>query len=175
MSLSFQRKKELCIEHRARAYRECVDFLRPKIGADFRLGEWTGRTLHAYDAQWSPPRHPDAGWDWPAAFRDHRDFDALPLVMWTPGDRLSGLGLATVSGKAVVIKFLEGDPRADCPLRGQRALIALEASARYAQMLGRTELRVHPVNSSLERLYQEAYGFTREAPRIGAPFLRKEV
>ena len=149
--------------------------LTPHIGVQFQIGEWTQRTLHAYDEQWPKPRHPDAGWDWPQAFAVHRDFDRLPLVLWGPGGRLSGLGLATTTNNAVVIKFLEGDPRTDCPLRGRRALIALETASRYAQMMGRTELRVHPVNSSLDGLYQGVYGFTKETPRKGPSFLRKEV
>jgi hypothetical protein len=73
------------------------------------------------------------------------------------------------------MRFIEGDPRPDCPLKGWRALIVLEAAAFYAQARGKTELRLKEVNSSLESLYRDTYGFRLETPRKQEPYWTKEV
>jgi hypothetical protein len=65
----------------------------------------------------------------------------------------------------VTLAFLEGDPRPECPLKGRRALIALDATARYAQGRGKTEIRISPINASLECLYVEQYGFQKRSRR----------
>lgn len=125
-------------------------------------------------AQWCPHERRDGGFDWTEIFKRFREPNRLDIAI-SVGDRLSGLGLATMTNQHVCLRFLEGDPRSDCPLTGRRALIALETAAAYAQALGRKELRLYPVNSSLETLYIETYGFTLERPRKEEPYLRKGV
>jgi len=114
-------------------------------------------------------------WDWEEIFRGHRDPDRLELVIWTVGDRLSGLGLVLTSGRAVELRFLEGDPRPDCPLKGRRIAVALEAAARYAQARGKLEIRLQPLNASLGCLYCKAYGFEEVTPKGAQSYLRKAV
>jgi len=106
--------------------------------------------------------------------RRHRDPDRLAMTIWTE-DRLSAIALALTTSQSVVLRFVEGDPRTDCPLVGKRALIALEACARYAQGRGKVELRVHPVNSHVEALYTGVYGFERRKPHKEPPYLVKRV
>ena len=175
MAGALDKIRKQCITHRSDAYRAASQRLIPHIGSQFRVSEWTGKGYDAYNSQWNGPRHATAGWDWPEIFRVYRDYDRLPIVIWGPDERLCGLGIANTTGKALTLNFLEGDPREGCPLKGRRALIALEVSAHYAQSLGRSELRVEPANSSLESLYRDTYGFTKETPRQGHPYFRKEV
>jgi hypothetical protein len=108
-------------------------------------------------------------------FRVHRDPDRLDIVIWGPNDRLCGLGLGLTSSEAVEVRFIEGDPRPDCPLKGKRILIILECAACYAQARGRKELRIQPINQRLEYLYRQTYGFVLETPRRGARYYRKGV
>ena len=173
--VNFEKKKQQCMVNRAAAYSGAATRLVSEIGVAFRVSEWTGRSHDAYLAQWPKLRHQDATWDWPEVFQQYRDFDRLPIVLWGPRDRLCGLGLGTISGMALTLNFLEGDFREGCPLRGRRALIALEVGARYAQSLGRTELRVEPANSSLVSLYRDTYGFIEFSPPKGHSYFRKEV
>ncbi|MCJ2068208.1 hypothetical protein MKK75_05185 [Methylobacterium sp. J-030] len=135
--------------------------LQGPLGVTFHLTAWGERARHAYETQWlSAARHPDAGWDWPEIHRRNRNEpDALSLAIWVGDDRLCGLGFAVPSSRAVTLRFLEGDPRPDCPLIGRRALIALEASALYAQGIGRSQIRVEPANETLAALYRDRYGF----------------
>jgi hypothetical protein len=110
--------------------------LRPHYG-DFRLDRWTAKAREAYDQQWTH-RHPDsAQWDWHEIFRRHRDPECLDVVLWAGEDRLAAIALALVGAVAVELRFLEGDYRADCPLRGRRVPIILECAANYAQGLGK--------------------------------------
>lgn len=135
--------------------------LQGPLGLSFQLTAWGERARQAYETQWLPAvRHPDAGWDWPEIHRRNRNApDALSIAIWIGEDRLCGLGFAVPSSSAVTLRFLEGDPRPDCPLIGRRALIALEASALYAQGIGRHQIRVEPANETLAALYRDRYGF----------------
>jgi hypothetical protein len=96
--------------------------LRRPLGLDFHIGQWSQKAAQAYAQQWEPlERHPDGGWDWPEVFwRHNREPDRFEMVIWGPGDRLCGLSLASTSSSAVTIKFLEGDPRPDCPASATR-------------------------------------------------------
>lgn len=149
------------------------------IEPPFHLSGWTRRALEAYRDQWCAPGvdrpHPEGGWDWPEMFRRHRDFDTMPVAIWTGEHRLGGLGLVRATNAAVVCDFIEGDRRSDCPLRGRRALIILEAAFCYAQTLPRQEVRLVPANERLAELYRDVYGFTLEQPRKGAPYYVRKV
>jgi hypothetical protein len=58
-----------------------------------------------------------------------------------------------MGNSAFTARFLESDPRPDCPLKGHRALIALDAFARYAEYAAATELRLVPENATLAAYY----------------------
>jgi hypothetical protein len=148
--------------------------LAPVIGVNFSLGTWGNRAQAAYAEQWLQ-RHPDAGWDWAEVFKRYNDPDRLEMVIWGPEERLSGIGLAVTTGQAVNVRFIEGDPRPECPLVGRRIPIFLECAANYAQLRGKVELRIQPVNDTLAALYTEVYDFTLETPAHGAAYYKRTV
>src|SRR4051812_48667027 len=127
VAIMLQATKERYATRRSAARHHAVTALSAPFGVDFHLSGWNEDAQQAYATQWgASQRHPDSNWDWPEIFRRYNEWDRLDLVMWGPGDRLCGLGLATLSGMAVKIRFLEGDPRPGCPLKGKRAAIALD-------------------------------------------------
>lgn len=158
------------------AFRKCEAKLLLRAGLRFAITEYSGRSAEAIKEQWDPyGRGKETAWDWPELVRHYRkDPDTLTMAVWSL-DRLASLGLATTSGSAVHIRYLEGDPKSDCPLIGRRALIALEACAGYAQARGKTELRVHPLNDKLKDLYIDTYGFELATPHKAEPYLFKRV
>jgi hypothetical protein len=86
---------------------------------------WSGRSREAYDSQWAGKhRYAGSGWDWHDIFSRYREVDVFDLVIWGPDDRLSGLALATTTGPAVLLHFVEGDPKQlyfmQKPLENQR-------------------------------------------------------
>ena len=156
MSLPHQRY----LQFRLDAYQEAMQNLRGRIKGDFKIVEINNRAYQAVLDQWDRHgRNPNADWDWRELMRRYRDPDRLDIAIWSHSDRISGLALAVTTGPAVELKFLEADPRADCPLRGKRALIALEIVACYAQARGKREIRVRPINEPVARLYRDIYGF----------------
>ena len=137
------------------------------------MTHWGTKAQGAYESQWLS-RHPDSTfWDWTEIFRRHRN--ELEIAIWSPVARLSGLSVATASGEAIEVRFLEGDSRPDCPLKGSRMLIALDCASRYAYGRGKRELRVRPVNSALEDLYQEIYGFHLVKDKPGSPYWARRI
>jgi len=175
-SAELSRAKTRYAGMRDAAYLAAAKTLVPVIGVDFRVSGWTRRAYEAYVDQWTNVARPKSGdWDWPEIFRVHRDPDRLDLVIWSPNDRLSGLSLGTLSNSALNLRFLEGDPRSDCPLKGKRILIVLECAANYAQARGRSELRVQPLNEDLETLYRDGYGFTIETQKGVGHYYKKVV
>ena len=96
-----------------------------EFGIDLSLGSWGNRASSAV-ALW-PTAERTYAWDWDEIHRRYRtDPDRFDLCMWV-GDILCGVALATLSGPAATINFLEGQPSDDCPLKGVRAAIAIEA------------------------------------------------
>jgi hypothetical protein len=157
------------------AHREAALILQPVFHVPILLSGWSRKAEEAYTDQWPSKRHPDASWDWHKIFWRHKDPDRFPIVIWGPDDRLCGLSLALTKGQAIEVRFLEGDFRPGCPLKGRRIAIALEAATRYGQGLGKTEIRVQPVNASLEDIYIRYYGFTKELPKGEKPFFRRAI
>ena len=149
--------------------------LRGLIKDDFKIIEINSRAYQAVRDQWDKHgRNPDADWDWRELMRRYRDPDRLDVAIWSQSDRISGLALAVTTGSAVELKFLEAGPRTDCPLRGKRALIALETVSCYAQARGKREIRVRPVNETVARLYRDVYGFDPVTqPKAASYFMRR--
>jgi hypothetical protein len=171
------KQRERYIQCAHDAYRACEEKLTPVLSVKFTIHEYSGRALEALKEQWEPNgRDQETAWDWHGLVKHYRcrEPDLLTMAVWA-GDRLSCLALATTSEQAVHIRFVEGDPREDCPLAGTRALIALETCAGYAQARGKRELKVYPLNSDLERLYVDTYGFEVCRPRKAEPYLIKRV
>jgi hypothetical protein len=154
--------------HSSRA--QAVRNLTPHL-PEFNLSGWGARAREAYLDQWRGD--PKCNWDWEEIFRRHNDPDRLDVAIWGPNERLCGLGLGLTTGEALDLRFLEGDPRPDCPLKGRRILIFLESAACYAQARGRAELRIRPKNERLEDLYRQTYGFMLETRRGGESYYRR--
>lgn len=128
-----------------------------------------------YEKQWvGQARHPDAGWDWPRIGRLYDEPKDQILAVITD-DRLAALGLVSASHARVIVRFLEGDPRDDCPLRGARAAIVLDAAATYGQRLGCREIHLEPVNASLSELYCGIYGFVEVPGKRGVEYLKRDL
>ncbi len=164
------RAKERYEKDRFNARRQAALNLVPVVGVDFHMAGWGARAREAL-AKWAD----GSDWDWDEIFRRHNDPDRLDMVIWGPDYRLCGLGLGLTTGEAVEIRFIEGDPSPDCPLKGRRTLIILECASCYAQARGRKELRIQPINERLEDLYRQTYGFVLETPRRGERYYRKDI
>jgi hypothetical protein len=97
--------------HGARS--QAVRNLQPHL-PDFNL--WDGVSVRARltgTDQWLGD--PKCAWDWEEIFRRHGDPDRLDIAIWGQNERLCCLALGTTTSEAVEIRFLEGDPRSDCP------------------------------------------------------------
>lgn len=165
------RHKARCEADRHAARTQAVKNLQVHLPS-FNLTGWTQKAREAYQDQWL--KENNCHWDWDEVFRRHNDPDRLDVAVWA-SSRLCALALGTLTGEALEVRFVEADPRPDCPLKGRRILIVLESAACYAQARGRHELRVRPKNSELETLYRQTYGFVVETTRGGDRYLRKEV
>lgn len=175
MSAELRRARARYAAAREEATRLAAQSVKDMFGADFRIGDWSRSAQEAYNQHWCGiERHPDGGFDWPEIFRRFRDPDVLRLVMWS-GDDLGGLGLATVGGTYVKLRFLEGDPRSENSLKGMRVPIAVETCAFYAQALDRSEIRVEQVAEGTKTIYIEGYGFCEVTPKRELPYLKKDV
>jgi hypothetical protein len=155
------------------ARRQAIENLRLHLALDFNISGWGEKAREAFLDQWS--QHPGQRFAWDEVFRRHNDPDRLDVAIWGPNGRLCGLGLGLTTSEAVEIRFMEGDPRPNCPLKGRRILIVLECAACYAQARGRTELRIQPINEHLETLYRQTYGFVLETAHGGERYYRRGI
>lgn len=155
------------------ARRQAVANLNGQINMDFDLSPWGERARQCFIDQWKKGHQPM--FEWEEVFRRHNDPDRLDIAIWGPSGRLCGLSLGLTTSEAVEIRFLEGDPRPGCPLKGRRILIVLECAACYAQARGRKELRIQPINEDLEDLYRQVYGFVLETSHGGDRYYRRGV
>lgn len=168
-----QAHKMRCAISRDDARRQAALNLIPHIGVEFDLSGSTNKAREVYADTWGREER-RTGWDWPEIFRRYDEHDRLDLAMWV-GNRLCGLALGTLSNQALTIRFLEGGPDPSCPLVGRRALIALEAAQCYAQIQGRSELRVEPIHEKLETLYRDIFGFALETVKGRRAYYRREI
>lgn len=173
MSSDFKRAIARYETARFEAKRQAALNLQGQTDVDFYIGDWGTRAASALTAQWKDEHASD--WDWPEIFRRHKDIDRLDIVIWGPEDRLCGLGLGLRKADFVELRFLERDPRPDCPLIGKIIPIMLECSTCYAQATGRDELRLEPTNDQLATLYKDTYGFTVAKDRKGQAYCQKRV
>ena len=172
--MGFAQANARYLDYKLRAIEATNNTFKTVLPMQFKVGRWTTQALEKIATQWEPHRHPDAAWDWENIVRRYRDPDVFAFAGWVHDDRLAFIGLAITTSLAVELKFLEGDPRGDCPLGGSRALIALDLCSNYAQSCGRHELWVRPVNESLESLYV-GLGFELAAPKRQERYFRRRV
>jgi hypothetical protein len=175
LSRDFARAKQRYAASAAQARQTAAANLKPIIGIEFHLSDWNRRAQEAYHDQWHT-REPTADrFDWEQIFRRYRQPDQLEIAIWAFETRLCGLGLATTTSRAIKVEFIEGDPRADCPLKGRRALIMLEAAVCYGQARGRTEIRVQPINDRLRALYVDKFKFSPVTPKGQQPYFHRPI
>lgn len=146
-----------------------VSRLSPYGGVEFSITEWSNRAFEAAEKQWR-----SVYYDWREINRRFRDPDRLDLALWA-GDRLVAFCLATTRDRAVFVEIIEGDLADDCPLAGARLHILLDACANYAQIRGKSELRLQPKNDELIAHYEDVYDFRRVDVRGGAPYWCRKV
>jgi hypothetical protein len=175
MSSSFARARERYQEFAATSRASAAIRLSPVLGVDFYVSGWSGKGREALADQWVANGQQLSIWDWNEIFRRHQDPDRLDMVIWGPDGRLCGIGLCLTTSQAVEVRFVEGDPRQDCPLKSKRTLIFLDCAAGYAQLRGKVELRIEPKNQALETLYSKRYGFSLETPRGSKAYYKKVV
>ncbi len=176
MNREFKRIQDRNLQHRTDAVGAAIEEMAEHAPADFEVHNWSRSIEEAYQKQWgSVERHPDGGWDWPALREQHRRDGDSQILAIKSGERLAALALITVHNSCVKVAFLEGDPRKDCPLREFRTALALDIAARYGQRLGKKELRLEPVNSSLKDLYVDGYLFEEVKPDKGDSYVKKSL
>lgn len=83
---------------------------------------------------------------------------ALEIAIWWRR-QLVGLAIATAMGNTMLLRFVEGRPGADAPLKGQRVPIVLDVVMEYAQIIERPEIRLKPNNEQLRNYYIADCGF----------------
>jgi hypothetical protein len=147
--------------------------LVPAIGVEFTIIGYGPRAAECLTDQWTGKDR--SAWNWPEIFRRHKDIDRLDMVVWDAHDRLCGLGLGLLKAEYLELRFLERDPRGDCPLKGKIIPIALDCATCYAQATGRDELRVEPVNDKLATIYQDVYDFSLVTPAKGAAYCSRRI
>ena len=96
---------------------KAAEALATHIGTSYQITEVSGRALRYISDAWG-----SSHFDWPEVLRRHNEPDVMPIAIWH-GERLCALALALTTGQAVVLRFLEGDARSDCPLKGRRFLM----------------------------------------------------
>lgn len=175
MSSELRRAKARYLAASEVATREAAKTVSADTGVSVHVTGWTRKAQDAYTTQWLPyPRHAEGDFDWPEIFRRYgNEPGCLQLAMWHE-DRLCGLMLATLTGQAVRIEFMERDSGPDCPLEGAIIPLCLESATKYAQELGRRELRLHSVRSALVPLYV-SLGYVEVSPRGETSYLKKDV
>lgn len=141
-------------------------------GISLDVMRFNRRAFEALTDQWRDRR---VDWDWHEICRKNRGPKSYCIAIWADADCLAGLSLMTVSGEAVTVRYLEGDPRPDCPIKGLRALVALEVATNYAQICGLYEVRIQPLNEALASLYENVYGFELVKRTKECPYYRKRI
>lgn len=144
-----------------RAFVECKNGLVLTAGTAFSLKMMDDGACRIWAETWQAVRRdePDGGWDW-AHFHNEsqRLADQFCIALWHDDTTLCGLALLTVA-KAIRVEVLEGNPDRNHPLKKKVLPILLDASARVAQVVGRSELRLVEPAKGLIRTYCEVYGF----------------
>lgn len=147
--------------------------LRNYIKQPYSVAMWSRAIRHAFEDQWCPmPRQ--TSWDWTEIGRRYTP-PKDRVVALRCGDRLAALSVILARRSWVKVHFLEGDPREDCPMRGQRAIVMLDLAATYGQRLGCEEIHIEPVNNTLQSLYCGTFGFEEVLIKGRVEYLRRSL
>lgn len=147
--------------------------MMPHIKAKYTFRLWSRSVEEDFISQWvNEDRHSDGGWDWAEIARRHREVKDKVVALYV-NERLSALSLIKMSSSRVLVRFLEGDPRPDCHIKGSRALLMLDLAATYGQRLGRKEIHLQPLNGDLAELYRSKFGFVDGTDGSGEPVLKR--
>lgn len=148
-----------------------------ELGLPMRFASTSRRTVEAIAAQWGEARSAQnrPSWDWEQILRKYDDINRLDVAGWTTDDRLAMVALATMTKTAVTLRYVEGDPRADCQFKGKRVALALEVVTRYGQMNGLSDLRIQPLNDALAQRYEIEFGFTLVSTKGEVPYWHREI
>ena len=149
--------------------------MSPHIGRDYVVKLWSRSVEEQFRSQWcDAERHGDAGWDWHEIRRNYRGHKDV-IVALEANDQLCALALFVLSRQRVLVRFLEGDPRPECYMKGSRALVMLDLAATLGQRYGCKEIHLQPVNDDLKMLYKETYGFTEGKDGSREPILKRDL
>lgn len=141
--------RPVTVQQEARAASE--QRMRARYGNALSLTDWAQVTA---DELW-----PDDELHWEILLRYDFGATSLELAIWWERE-LIGLAIATVLADVVLLRFVEGHPGAQAPLKGQRMPIVLDTVIEYAQRIGRSEIRLKPNNEELRNYYIVNCGFS---------------
>jgi len=145
-----------------RAFTECKNGFVLPTGTVFSLKMVDEEACRIWAETWQAIERsePDGGWDWAHIHNETkwRD-DQFCIALWHDDAILCGLALLTVTRGAIAVEVLEGNPDRNHPLKRSVLPILLDTSTRFAQVVGRSELRlVEPVDGLIS-VYCDVYGF----------------
>lgn len=119
--------------------------------------------LEHFAAAWADHPRRRVSWPWPVMVADYQRNhpERFEVALWS-GDTLCGLALGRPSrSKSVLtVKYVEGNPDLEHPLKGLVAAIAIATAHAYAKALGSTLLRLDAPLEPLVPLYRDDFGFT---------------
>lgn len=145
-----------------RAFNECRNGLVLAAGTAFSLKMVDAEACRLWAETWQTVERsePEGGWDW-AEFHNGTSWrgDQFCIALWHNDTTLCGLALLTVTKAAIQVEVLEGNPDRNHPLKKSVLPILLDASTRFAQVVGRSELRLVEPAEGLIAIYCGVYGF----------------
>lgn len=102
--------------------------------------------------------------------RKYRDADDFHVAVWSRS-ALCGLAIGTPSKRQTILRvqYVEGAPWPH-PLKGYVLPVTLATAAAYGTALGARVLRLVEPDPSLQRRYQERYGFGPVVYRKGTTY-----
>jgi len=114
-----------------------------------------------WEESWSSDRTPpEGGWDWAEISQNSKGTtDEFCVAIWHGGTILCGVFHLIVSGSAVQVYAVEGNPTENHPLKGSVSAIGVDVAERFASLLERPEIwLVEPAEGLLE-LYTQVLDF----------------
>jgi hypothetical protein len=125
------------------------------------VGAITFAAIASFKGNWQHHPQRRTSWDW--AGDNHRPETGWNAAIWLGGS-LCGLASGQLTKRAVRLDYIERLP-GENPLKGRAIPIALTVIDAYAELTGRSELRVNDVSSELISIYGR-FGFEL-APKQG--------
>ena len=97
------------------------------------------------------------------------------MAVWE-GAELCGLALGSVSKgrQQITVRFMEGSPRPEHPLRGAVAIVVFEAAAAFAEVLRADRILLRSPLPALWPLYTR-FGFTLAFESAGLVYFEKTL